>query len=189
VRGAAVYLRNAVSEIAMHIWIAAAALTLVSLPAFAQASAAPPPVGCSGPETQQIDFWLGDWDGAWDATPGTPAGTAVNHITRTYDGCVTEEHFDGGSLKGHSVSVYFAPAKEWRQTWVDNQGSYIDLTGGPDGRGNFMLTTLPKPSGKANRMIFTDIKPDSFTWRWQANTDGKTWADSWVIRYTRKKVG
>ncbi len=166
----------------------AAALFALSASPCVGAPAAPPPVGCSGPEAGQIDFWLGDWDAAWDALPGTPAGTGINHITRTYDGCVTEEHFDGGSLKGHSVSLYFAPAREWRQTWVDNQGSYIALTGGPDAHGDFVLTTRPGAGGRANRMIFTDIKPDSFTWRWQATQDGTIWADSWVIRYTRQKA-
>ncbi len=169
----------------MRFWISAV-FAFLSSSVGAQTSTAPPPVGCGGPEASQIDFWLGDWDGAWDAAPGTPAGTAVNHIARTYDGCVTEEHFDGGGLKGHSVSLYFAPTKDWRQTWVDNQGSYIDLAGGPNGRGDFVLTTPPRPSGKANRMIFSEIKPDSFTWRWQASADGKVWADSWVIHYTRK---
>ena len=168
----------------MRLWLAAA-FTLVSLPALAQGA---PPTGCSSPESRQIDFWLGDWDAAWEASPGTPAGSGSNHIARTYDGCVTEEHFEGGTLRGHSVSLYFAPARDWRQTWVDNQGSYIDLTGGPDGKGDFVLTTLPRPGGRASRMIFTDIKPDSFTWRWQGTAHGKAWSDSWVIHYTRKKA-
>jgi hypothetical protein len=143
---------------------------------------------CADVQFKQLDFWLGDWDGRWDASPGTPAGQGSNHITRTYGGCVTEEHFEGGALKGHSVSTYFVGSKNWRQTWVDNQGGYIDLEGGPDAAGNFVLTTLPRPdSAKANRMVFTDIKTNSFIWRWQATQDGKTWADSWVIRYTRKK--
>ena len=143
---------------------------------------------CAGAEFKQLDFWLGDWDAGWDALPGRSAGRGSNHITRTYGGCVTEEHFKGGPLNGHSVSTYFAGTKNWRQTWVDNQGSYIDLQGGPDGSGNFVLTTPPQPgSTKANRMVFTDIKPDSFTWLWQATQDGKIWADGWVIRYTRKK--
>jgi hypothetical protein len=101
---------------------------------------------------------------------------------------VTEEHFEGGPLNGHSVSTYLVRSKNWRQTWVDNQGGYIDLEGGPDGMGNFVLTTLGRPgSAAASRMVFTDIKPDSFTWRWQATRDGKTWIDNWIIRYTRKK--
>ena len=148
----------------------------------------PPVSPCAGAEFKQMDFWLGDWDARWDASPGTPAGQGSNHITRTYDGCVTEERFEGGPLNGHSVSTYFVGTKKWRQTWVDNQGGYIDLEGGPDGTGNFVLTTLPRGGSlKANRMVFTDIKPNSFLWRWQGTQDGKTWVDSWVIRYTRKR--
>jgi hypothetical protein len=171
----------------------AALLAVVALPACAANAPAPPPPppNCNGPQFRQLDFWLGDWDAKWDPSPGD-TGIGSNHIARSYEGCVIEEHFDGHPgqhLMGHSVSAYFAPTRDWRQTWVDNEGGYIDLTGGPQPNGDFVLTTLPKPSGKANRMVFTDIAPDSFTWRWQANTDGKTWTDSWVIHYTRKKAG
>ena len=163
--------------------IAAAAL-LVTSPALAGTApdAAPVASACAGPEFKQLDFWLGEWDVRWLDSPGTPAGQGTNHITRTHDGCVTEEHFDGGDLKGHSISIYHAPAKAWRQNWVDNQGGYFDLKGGPEENGDFVLTTLPRASSPAaNRMIFTDIKPDTFTWRWQRTMDGKTWDDSWVI--------
>lgn len=153
-------------------------------PAMAAEPAAPPPP-CQGAPFQQMDFWQGDWNATWKG------GTGSNHITKTYGGCVIEEHFDGTPgmhLKGHSVSTYFAPAKEWRQTWVDNEGSYIDLRGGPDGKGGFVLTTI-HDSGKPPRarMIFEDIKKDSFTWRWQHFKDGKVWEDNWVIHYTRQK--
>jgi hypothetical protein len=159
-------------------------LTIAAAPALGQSA----PVPCSTAEFKRIDFWLGDWDARWQAFPGTPAGSGSNHITRTYGGCVTEEHFDAGSFKGHSVSTYLMRTKSWRQTWVDDQGAYIELAGGPDSSGNFVLTTLPQSgTAAAKRMIFTDIEPDSFTWRWQATQDGKTWTDNWVIRYTRKK--
>jgi hypothetical protein len=146
-----------------------------------------PPPSCSIPEFSQLDFWLGNWDLRWEAFPGIAAGTGTNHITRDYDGCVTEERFEGDPLKGHSISTYFAPSKQWRQTWVDNQGSYIVLAGGPSA-GEFILITPSRPgSAAANRMVFTDITPNRFTWRWQATQDGKTWSDSWVIRYSRKR--
>jgi hypothetical protein len=169
-------------------------LTLAILFAIASAPAfAAPPPPCKGTEFRQLDFWLGDWHARWAASPGTPAGQGSNRITRSYEGRVIEEHFDGRPgmhLMGHSVSVYFAPAKEWRQTWVDNEGGYIDLTGGPDGKGNFVLRTLPRPgTPKASRMIFTDIIADSFTWRWQKTLDGRVWTDDWVIHYTREKSG
>jgi hypothetical protein len=164
---------------------------LFALSSLAPAAAAQPSA-CAGPQFHQLDFWLGDWDAAWDASPGTPAGNGSNRIAKTYEGCVIEEHFDGRPgqhLQGHSVSVYFAPAREWRQTWVDNEDGYIDLTGGPQPNGNFILQTGRRPGGKTSRMVFTDIKTDSFTWRWQSSGDGKTWSDAWVIHYTRKKTG
>ncbi len=167
--------------------IIAAVAIMSGGPAFASDSPA-----CAAAEFRQLDFWLGEWDAKWDPSPGD-TGVGSNHITKSYEGCVIEEHFDGHPgqhLMGHSVSTYFAPTKTWRQTWVDNEGGYIDLSGGPDGAGNFVLTTLPRAgSAAASRMIFTDIKTDSFTWRWQKTLDGKQWSDSWVIYYTRKKPG
>lgn len=165
-----------------------AVLSLLLLAAGA-ANAQTPPT-CTSAQFHQLDFWLGDWNAKWDASPGTPAGQGSNHITRGYEGCVIEEHFDGRPsqhLQGHSVSTYVAPTKNWRQTWVDNEDGYIDLAGGPNGKGEFVLTTLPRPNNaRANRMIFTAITPRSFLWRWQQTLDGKTWTDSWVIHYTRK---
>lgn len=153
--------------------------------AVAAATSVPPPT-CNAPENHALDFWLGDWNARWQGGKGS------NHIVKSYEGCVVEEHFDGRPgthTMGHSVSSYVASQKRWRQTWVDNEDGYIDLAGGPDGKGNFVLTTLPGPgSPKASRMMFTDIRKDSFTWRWQATADGKVWADSWVIHYTRKKT-
>ena len=29
-----------------------------------------------------------------------------------------------------SVSTFDARAQQWKQTWVDNQGGYLDFTGG-----------------------------------------------------------
>jgi hypothetical protein len=85
-----------------------------------------------------------------------------------------------------SVSLYHAQTRQWRQTWVDNQGSYFDLVGGPNGK-DFVLTNLRQRSDAPHlRMIFTDIKTHSFTWRWQKSDDGKTWTDSWVIHYEKK---
>jgi hypothetical protein len=167
---------------------AVVAMSLV-LCVHAEPAFAAPTSTCSGPEFRQLDFWLGDWNAAWAAPAGSPAGRGTNHITKSYGGCVIEEHFDGRPgqpLMGHSVSVYHAPSKSWRQTWVDNQGGYIDLQGGPDAKGDFVLVTLPNGQNKqASRMLYTDIKPDSFTWRWQNSADGTTWTDNWVITYTR----
>ena len=156
----------------------------------AQAAPAPP---CSGPEYRALDFWVGEWDAEF-ALPGGGTGRAANRITRDEFGdCVIAEHFDqpDTGFAGASYSSYDRHKKKWVQTWVDNSGGYITLIGGPvEGRPHrFELVTLD-PRGPQQvhfRMIWQDVKPDSFTWHWQARqTDGR-WADSWVIRYKRRK--
>jgi hypothetical protein len=141
-------------------------------------------VGCKGDEHRQLDFWLGTWRAKWQGGEGT------NQITRDFEDCVIREAFDAreamGGFRGMSVSLYHAQTKQWRQTWVDNQGSYFDLVGGPEGD-DFVLTNVRLTDSAPHlRMVFTKIKPDSFTWRWQKSTDGKAWTDSWVIEYERK---
>ncbi len=175
----------------MRVMLAAAAAmaALALAPAEAQQQTQTPP--CSTPEFRQLDFWIGTWDARWDAVQGIPAGSGTNTITREYGNCVIQEQFDGGSatggLIGQSVSTYFAPARLWRQTWVDNQGGYFALTGGPVGD-DFILTSYRMNTDTpVQRMVFEDITANSFTWRWQRSADaGATWTDSWVINYTRR---
>ncbi len=151
---------------------------------------AAPPLPCAAPEHRQLDFWLGQWDLRWDASPGVPAGSGSNTITRSHGGCVVQEAFVGGSgpgaLVGQSVSSFHAPAKRWRQTWVDNQGGYFALVGGPEGE-RFVLVSSRLDDGKpAQRMVFEAITERSLTWRWQATSDaGANWSDRWVVHYTR----
>jgi hypothetical protein len=157
----------------------------------APSSAAAQQPACAAPELRQLDFWLGDWDVRWDASPGQPAGQGKNVITRDFEGCVVHERFDGGpstgNLIGESWSVYSASALRWRQTWVDNQGGYFALAGGPQD-GKFILVSSDLADNTPRqRMVFEDITANAFTWRWQRTTDrGATWTDSWVIYYSRR---
>jgi uncharacterized protein DUF1579 len=149
---------------------------------------------CTGPEWRQLDFWVGDWDATWPASPGQAAGRGTNHIRKVLGGCVIEENFDGGGaqpLKGKSVSMYVPQVKAWRQTWVDDQGSYLALSGGIEDGHMTLGMERPAPDGGKVlvRMVFTDVKPDSFDWRWESSKDGgKTWNVQWPIHYTRAKT-
>ena len=145
---------------------------------------------CSTPEFRQMDFWVGTWDAHYAADTSQPPG-GTNVITREYGNCVIQEAFNGGpqaqGLIGHSVSTYHAPTRQWRQTWVDNQGGYFALTGGPVGDDFILTNTRITENMPHQRMVFEDITPDSFTWRWQRSTDaGQTWTDAWVIHYVRR---
>ncbi|HXP24119.1 MAG TPA: hypothetical protein VN807_08255, partial [Candidatus Sulfotelmatobacter sp.] len=166
------------------------AAILLSLPATAgTAPAAPPkPPSCDAAEFHRMDFWLGDWNLTWDGGKGT------NHVTREFSGCVIHENFRAEAqgatppFVGASWSVYHALNKMWRQTWVDNRDGYYDLTGGPQPDGTFVLQIIRVGrEPQMLRMVFADIKPDSFTWRWQGSEDGDAWTDKWVIHYARMK--
>ncbi|MFN0184787.1 MAG: hypothetical protein ACKVQR_13315 [Aquabacterium sp.] len=167
----------------------APAQTAVTTPA-TQAPVTAPPAACSGPAFRQLDFWLGHWSVRWDASPGLPAGSGTNTVTSAYGGCVVQEAFNGGAstggLVGHSVSVYHAPVQRWRQTWVDNQGGYFALVGGPEGDRFVLVSSRLKEGTPAQRMVFEAITERSLTWRWQVTPDaGATWSDRWVIYYSR----
>jgi hypothetical protein len=148
---------------------------------------------CAGPQFRELDFWVGDWDVRWDASPNQPAGSGRNIVTRQLGQCVIQEQFNGGAsannLVGHSVSTYHAPARVWRQTWVDNQGGYFALTGGKQTDGTFVLENTRVGAGAPYlRMVFSGITPNSLTWRWQRSDDqGATWQDVWVIYYARRQ--
>ena len=157
--------------------------------AWAQSAPAVPP--CSGPEHRQLDFWVGDWIASWTNADGSAAG-GRNVVSRNeYGDCVITERFsaDDGSLKGFSISTYVTSAREWRQTWMDDQGGYFDLFGGPvDGQPHsFVLETYRRtPNAPFRRMIWENVRPDGFTWRWQGRASPEAeWVDSWVIRYSR----
>lgn len=151
-----------------------------------QANAKP----CTGPHYRTLDFWVGEWD-AFDEK-GQAIGT--NRITRDeYGDCVINEHFrmGDGSMLGHSVSIYRPGPKQWRQTWVDSQNGYFDLVGGPVSGGDQTFefeTKRVTETQPHQRMIWQDVKPDSFIWRWQKRDKAdQPWVDSWVIVYKRKK--
>ena len=146
---------------------------------------------CQDAAFRQLDFWLGDWDLEWDLPDGK-TGQGTNVITKTpFGDCVITENFDGAptqQFKGMSVSTYHQPAGMWRQTWVDDQGGYFALYGGPQDDGSFKLDmTRLGDASPYRRMVWKDITPDSLTWHWQGRAARETqWDDLWVIRYTRK---
>ncbi len=149
---------------------------------------------CSSPESNQFDFWLGDWKLTWPAeqTGGNPGerGEGRNSIEKMFGNCVVAENFEfaAGGYQGHSLSVYDARAETWRQTWVDSSGAYLSFTGKFDGQTMELRTEPFEYEGvtRVNRMVFKDIEPDSLRWEWQTSTDsGESWSDVWTIDYQR----
>ncbi|HJW17648.1 MAG TPA: hypothetical protein VJ499_11035 [Flavisolibacter sp.] len=144
-------------------------------------------VPCAAPGASQFDFWIGSWTATWsDTLHGT------NTIEKKFGNCTVHENFfdPNNNYHGESWSVYNPSAKQWNQTWIDNKGGYIALTGAMED-GKMILKTGEKqtPKGKQQmRMVYYNIQADSFDWSWEGSTDGGlTWKPSWQIHYTRKK--
>jgi hypothetical protein len=139
------------------------------------------PEGMPGPAS--LDFWLGVWTCTWDG------GGGRNAITKELDGRVVVERFESHAPErwsGLSLSV-FDEARGWRQTWVDSTGNYWAFHGDthPDG---FAFTANELEDGRevVKRMVFFDVEPDAFRWRWERSEDaGVTWELRWAIDYRR----
>jgi hypothetical protein len=163
------------------------AMILLVTVSFTWAQTQPAQKPCSSPEASQLDFWVGSWELTWNDT-----SKGSNTITKIMDGCTLHENFLDPVLnyRGESWSVYNPAAKMWQQTWVDNSGAYIALTGKFENN-EMTLSTQPRklPDGKEiiSKMVFYNITAKSFDWRWEASTDsGTTWKPNWLIHYKRK---
>jgi len=160
------------------------ALSFTILTAIATDSVETP---CTQPEARQFDFWVGAWDLTWQGEKGDVHGK--NTITALYDQCVIKEEFQDptGGFRGMSVSVYDTKTEQWRQTWVDNKGGYLDFVGGfKDGR--MILSRSMKRNSKTimQRMVWHNIKQNSLDWNWERSDDvGKTWKLLWQIHYNK----
>ena len=136
----------------------------------------------TNPETQ-FDFWLGEWDVTWGED-----GKGKNHILRIMDDKIIQENFSAPDLIGMSVSSYDPERNLWCQTWVDNNGSYLDFTGGFE-NDRMILSRDAMVRGEAckQRMVWFNIDANQFDWNWERSDDGgHSWRALWQIKYTRK---
>ena len=149
------------------------------------------PSPCADPAQKQFEFWVGEWDLTWPGQNGAPPQHGANSIKRILDGCVVQENFssqDAAQLRGTSVSIFDLASGVWKQTWVDNQGSYFDFTGGFKD-GSMVLQREATRSGERflQRMVWKNITEKEFDWSWESSHDGgKTWQVQWPIHYKRK---
>jgi hypothetical protein len=163
----------------------------VSSVAAQQSGQAAPPNPCLAPEQKQLEFWVGEWDLTWPGATAGETGHGTNSIKRIMDGCVVQENFSALAqpLRGTSVSTFDATTHKWKQTWVDNEGGYLDFTG-EFKDGQMILwreATGPEGAKFLQRMVWKNISANEFDWSWEASQDnGKTWQVKWPIHYKRK---
>ena len=156
-----------------------------------QSSQTTRPNPCAAAQQKQLEFWVGEWDLTWPGQNGGETGHGTNSITRIMDGCVVQENFSGLAthLRGTSVSTFDTKAGKWKQTWVDNEGGYLDFVGEfKDGQMVLQReATGPNGAKFLQRMVWKNITANELDWSWEASQDGgKTWQVQWPIHYKRK---
>lgn len=121
---------------------------------------APQPEPCSGPEYQQFDFWLGQWQVT--AKDGSVAGH--NTITKEEGGCLILERWTSASGNTGQSYNFFNPAtQKWRQVWV-SKGLLVDYEGGLTDEGIMRL------DGEVTYTATGQTAP--FFGEWTPNSDG-----------------
>lgn len=138
-----------------------------------------------------FDFWVGEWDAYWKPNDSTVV-RGSNTISRTCDGSVIYENFADttNDFFGNSISVWSPVDSLWHQAWADNQGGFLNLVGVIDGDRRIFQSEPVAINDKTviRRMVFYEIKEESFKWDWEVSVDGgETWNLRWQILYTRKK--
>src|SRR5262249_20821909 len=114
-------------------------------------SADPPPVPprpCASPEFRQFDFWIGEWN---VTTPDGQAG-GHNRSAPSLGGCALRESWTGASgTHGTSLNAFDPGARVWRQTWVDDGGTVLLISGRLDGGQMILEGEVPAAGGKTTR--------------------------------------
>ncbi len=140
----------------------------------------------------EMEFWVGEWDLKW--TVQGREGSGSNSVSKTLGGMVIHEHFSGeegsyAGFKGESFTIFDPRMGSYFQTWVDNNGGYLDFTFARENE-KYIFEREAEYNDKPvkSRMVFYDIEPNSFTWDWERmNPDSDSWELQWRIFYSRKE--
>jgi hypothetical protein len=147
---------------------------------------------CTAPEYRQFDFWVGDWQ-VFDFTTGIKGALAgTNRVVRIMNGCAIQENWQGAQGgNGTSFNTYAAAEKHWHQTWVDDSGTLLLLTG--QFRDGKMTLEGTHPGARAGvtiteRITWNVVNGDANQVRqlWQQSRDGgQTWQVAFDGLYQR----
>jgi hypothetical protein len=145
-------------------------------------------------DSTAFDFWIGNWDVHWYNSDSSK-GKGTNEIHHILDGSVLQENFiviDDPNMKGYtgkSWTVFNKRDLTWHQTWVDNQGGYIEFEGITEKDRKIFRTGIKAVDDKryVSQMIFYNISEEGFTWDWmRSENGGEDWKLLWRIYYNRK---
>ena len=135
----------------------------------------PAAAACSAPEHRQFDFWIGEWE----VTLATGQRAGTNRIERILNGCALQESWTGASpSRGQSLNAWDPGDNKWHQTWVDNAGTILHLSGGIV-NGEMVMEgqrRLPDGTEVTDRITWTPNADGTLRQAWQSSRDrGMRW--------------
>lgn len=164
---------------------AAQAKTAASTSALAAAQAA----RCPDPEFRQFDFWLGDWD-TFESDKSVPGSIARARIDPIAAGCAIHELYEqNDGLIGDSILSYDPVGKVWQQTWVDNRGTLLVLSGPfKDGAVTMEGEMRLRNGNKFLQRITWKVEGDGVReFSARSKDGGKTWEPFFDVLFKKRK--
>jgi hypothetical protein len=142
---------------------------------------------CCTEAHSEFDFWVGEW--TVSDTTGTILGE--NTIERVEAGCVLLEHWRGASgSTGRSLNYYNQTTETWHQTWVDNAGNPLILSG-KVWKGKMVMRTDEQtgPNGTAyyNRITWSPQEDGSVMQQWDIMSPSDSLLSTVFLGVYRKK--
>ena len=138
------------------------------------------PCPCCGENYRQFDFWVGDWE---TTANGQLAGT--NHIIILQDSCLIQENWKStqGNYTGTSYNFYDPQDNQWHQTWVDNQGQSLRLSGNLE-EGKMILKSgaMKNQNGETvhHKITWTPDADGTVRQLWESQKEG---SESWQVLF------
>ncbi len=144
---------------------------------------------CPLAEYRQFDFWLGDWD-TFESDHSTPGSVARTHVTPIASGCAIHELYEQvDGLIGDSILSYDGARKVWQQTWVDNYGALLQLSGAFKDGAVTMEGEMHLQGGKAIKQRITWKAEDGGVREFSTRSKdgGKTWEPFFDVLFKKHK--
>ena len=144
---------------------------------------------CPDPEFRQFDFWMGDWD-TFESDHSIPESIARARVTPIAAGCAIHELYEQtDGLIGDSILSYDPVRKVWQQTWVDNRGSLIVISGAFKDGAVSMEGEMRLQNGKLflQRISWKAEGDGVREFSMRSKDGGKTWEPFFDVLFKKRK--
>jgi hypothetical protein len=149
-----------------------------------------------GPEHEKLGYWVGTWtlDGTMNDGPMGKGGKVSGKTECSWwDGrfavvCKDSGTSPMGPMRGMGIMSWNREEKRYEYYGIDNAGMQERALGGLEGD-SWVYTNDVKMDGKTfkGRYTMTNLKPDSYDFKWEMSEDGTTW--NTVMEGTHKRKG